>query len=654
MALIKLKFKPGINREVTPYAGENGWFDGDKIRFRFGNVEKIGGWTKKSSDFGFLNKARKIFPWTDLAYERLLGIGTSSKVYIQKASKIYDITPVRATQAAGGSAVTFAKDGTTSTITVTDTAHGAFTGDFVTFSGAASLGGVITADVLNQEYEVTKTSANNYQITARSASTTIPSITQNGVLAPVEVNANSSDTGNGGTSVQAVYQNTSALNVSVVDLGFNAGEWNGSTRAWDSAADISGAEAALRVWSMDNFGEDLIFCAKNGGIFYWDTSANKASMARAVNLTAYNSNADGQTPQVATLILVSDVDRHVIAFGCGAGASPAVQDPLLIRFSHQEDPIQWTETASNSAGELRVGSGNFIVTAVQTKQEILVFTDKSLHSMQFIGPPLTFGIKIVSENITVSGATGVVSIDDSVYWMGNEEFYMYEGSVNRIPCTVRDYVFDDFEISQRELVVAGSNVAFGEVWWFYPSQGSLKNDKYVIYNYEEKVWYYGDLERDSWIDRGLFSTPLAAKDGRLYEHESGFDDNSTTPPTGITSFIESADLDLQEGDNFFFMNRIIPDISFRDSTNNSATANFIIKSKAYPGNNYNDSGSLTTSTDVNKDENAQFQYGVDSYTEEVDVRIRGRSFAFRLQTTEDGVSWRLGAPRVDVQPDGRK
>ncbi len=651
MALTKLKFNPGINRETTSYAGENGWFDGDFIRFRMGNAEKIGGWTKEKLDFNYLKPARKLFPWVDLELDRMVAIGTSSKFYIALNNKLYDVTALR-TPTATLAANPFNLQSGSSLVTVTHSSHGAFTGDFVTFGGVADEDSNITKAVLEQEYKLTKVDNNTYTINARAVAT-IPSITVKGVIVDTPVTAASTDTTRGGSSVTVSYTTNSAQTVAVVGRGFGAGDWNGAGRGWDAGASITGSEASIRVWTVDNFGEDLIFCAKNGDICYWDTSAKKSAMGQAILLKDYTS-ADSTTPQVATGILVSDTDRHIIAYGAGSESSPTVQDPLLIRFCSQGDPSAWQSLATNTAGSLNVSSGNQIITAVQTKQEILIITDKSIHSMQFIGPPLTFGIKLVSENITIAGNTSVVSIDDTVYWMGAEEFYVYQGAVNKIPCTVRDYVFDDFNTTQKEQVVAGSNAAFGEVWWFYCSAGSETNDRYVVYNYQEQLWYYGTLSRETWVDRGLFPSPFGAKNGELFNHESGLDDNSSSPPAPINAYLQSADLDIQEGDDFLFMSRIIPDLSFKQSENESGTASFIVKSKNSPGNNYNDSGSSTTTASVTKDSSAAFEYGVDSYTDVIDVRIRARSFAFRIETNETGVDWRLGYPRVDIKPDGKR
>jgi len=649
MALTKLQFNPGINREVTPYAGGQGWFDGNHVRFRFGQPQKIGGWTKAGADFSYHDTCRKIFTWLDLDHVKLLALGTTSKLYVKQGDNLHDITPVRATQAAGSSAVTFAKVANSdATITVSDTAHGALKGDFVTFSGAASLGGNIVADVLNQEYEITEyVDADTYRIEARTAST-IPSILVNSVITATPVLAAAGDSGNGGANVQAIYKNTTGLSVAVDGDGWDAGAFNEGT--WNTASTVTGESETLRVWSIDNFGEDLVICAKGGGIFYWDTSAKKGSMGAAINLSEY-SGVDNYYPTKGNGVLVTQ-DLHIVVWGATIEANPSVtQDPLLIRFSDQKNPAAWqTVAGTNTAGSLQISSGNKIVTCIETKQEILVLTDASAHSMQFQGPPFTFGQRLISNNITITGTTGAVAVDDTVYWMGMEEFYVYNGAVQTIPCTVRDYIFDDFNVARREMVVAGSNTAYDEVWWFYPSGVSLKNDRYVIYNIREQVWSYGNLEREAWLDRSLFVTPLAAKDGFLFEHENGFDDAGSALP----AFIESADLEIEGGENVSFISRVVPDISFRDSSNNSATATFTIKSKDYPGNNYNEAGSQEAASSAQKDADAVYQYGVDSYTDKIDVRVRGRSFKLKIETSETGVEWRLGHPRIDIKPDGRR
>ena len=704
MPLTKLQFRPGINRETTSYSNEGGWFDMDKVRFRFGYPEKIGGWIKQSTNT-FLGSCRALHPWIALDGSNFLGVGTHLKYYINEGGAYNDITPIRFTTSAGdvtfsasantlsagidavvntislASASGFPASGrikidneiityalvsgnnltgcvrgvdntvaashassaavTCATIIVTDPDHGALENDFVTYSGAATLGGVITADVLNQEYEVTYViSSSSYQIEARTVSA-IGSITTTSGINQTYVFATSADSGNGGSSVVGTYQINTGLDTTIVGTGWGAGTW--SRGAWGSGASLATSGQTLRIWSHDNFGEDLIINVRDGDIFYWDKTNGLAN--RAVELASLAGASSA--PTIAKQVMVSDRDRHVIAFGCDSELEPGVQDPLLIRFSDQENITQWQSRVDNTAGDLRIGSGSKIITAVETRQQILVFTDVSLHAMQFLGPPFTFGINAISENITIASPLAAIAVEDNVYWMGAEEFYAYGGAVQRIPCSVRDYVFTNINNDQLEKVTAGLNTAFSEVTWFYPSANSSENDSYVTYNYDQKIWYYGLMSRTCWLDRGVNNDPLAASpDHYLYFQEIGFDDGSTSPATGITSYIESSQMDLGEGDQFAFMRRLIPDLTFRDSTSPSPQATMTLKVRNFPGGNYlsSDSRSVVKTASI----------PVEQFTEQVFVRLRGRSFAFRIESEDTGVGWRLGSPRVDVRPDGRR
>jgi len=630
MALTKLQFRPGVNRETTSYANEGGWFDCDKVRFRFGVPEKIGGWEKLSGRT-FLGTCRALHPWVALDGSQFTGVGTHLKYYIEEGGAYADITPIRETTAAGD--VTFAATNGSSTLTVTDNNHGALVNDFVTFSGAVTLGGQITADVLNQEYEiVTVPNANTYTITAKDTS-------------GVTVTADASDTGNGGASVVGAYQINTGLDTTVSGTGWGAGTWGRGT--WGSGASLATIGSTLRIWAHDNFGEDLIMNVRDGGIYYWDKSTSSAPFARAVSLQDL-AGVDATAPTIAKQVIVSDRDRHVIAFGCDPQDNIGTQDPLLIRFSDQENVLTWEALPTNTAGDLRVGSGSKIVTAVETRQQVLVFTDVSLHTMQFIGPPFTFGINQVSENTTIMGPLAAVAVDDMVIWMGQEEFYMYGGSVQKLPCSVRSYVFNDFNFTQAEKVTCGINSSFSEVWWFYCSASSDDIDRYVVYNYQEQSWYYGNMTRTVWLDRGINQYPIAAaRDGYLYLHEIGYDDGSTTPAQPISSYVTSSQIDIGEGDNFVFMRRLIPDVTFVDSTSPvEPTVNFILEARNFPGVNY----SQTTTNAVTRTATVP----VEQWTDQVHLRLRGRSFALKIESTAEGVGWRLGAPRVDIRPDGRR
>ena len=641
MPLTKLQFKPGVNRETTSYSNEGGWFDIDKTRFRFGFPEKIGGWLKDTNT-AFLGSCRALHPWLALDGTQFLGIGTHLKYYIKEGGGYNDITPLRATTTNG---IVFAATNGSSTITATDDAHGAGIGDFVTITDAATLGGVITAGVLNQEYQVVSVPTDNtFTFIARVADTSIGSITTTAGLNPVPVVANASDSGNGGSGADAAYQVTVGLDTQVGGNGWNAGSYGRGT--WNSSADLSVNGLTLRIWSHDNFGEDLILNARDGGIFYWDKSSGTG--ARAVKLSSLSGS--NLAPTIAKKVLVSDADRHIIAFGCDGELSIGTQDPLLIRFGSQESLTDWQSLATNTAGELRIGSGSEIVTAIETRQQVLVFTDESLHAMQFLGPPFTFGISVISENITIAGPLSAIAVEDMVFWMGKQEFYVYGGGVQRLPCTVRDYIFTDFNILQSEKVTAGTNTSFSEVWWFYPSANSQENDKYVIYNYQQKIWYYGNLARTVWLDRGIESNPVAAgTDHYLYQHESGLDDGSTEPASAIASYVESSQFDIGDGDQFSFINRIIPDLTFRDSTANSPKATFTLQTRNFPGGEYLQSDIK----DITRSEAATSSV-VEQFTNQVNLRLRGRSFAVKVASSDTGVTWRLGSPRLDVKPDGRR
>ena len=631
MPLAKFQLRPGINREITNYSNEGGWFDGDKIRFRFGFPEKIGGWVRNDSS-SFLNVCRALHPWVTLSNEQYIGLGTTAKYYIERGGGYNDITPIRATTAAGD--VTFAATDGSYQIEVTDTAHGAVQGDFVTFSGAVSLGGVITAAVLNQEYQIVDVvDADTYTIEARTAGTSISSITVDGELAPTYVAANSSDSGDGGAAVVGTYQINSGLDTAVLGAGWGVGGW--SRGAWGSASNEPIVTNQLRLWSHDNFGEDLLFNVRDGGIYYWDSSSGLTSRGVALSSLA----GANTTPTIAKQVLVSDRDRHIIAFGCDGETSIGTQDPLLIRFSSQESLTTWNALPTNTAGELRLGSGSEIICAVETRQQILVFTDTTLYAMQFLGPPFTFGVAPISENITIRSPNAAVAVDDTVFWMGNSEFYIYSGAVQRLPCTVRDYVFDDFNVDQSMKVVSGLNAAFGEVWWFYPSASSETNNRYVIYNYVEQAWYYGTIARTAWEDRGIVDNPIAAgTDGHLYRHEIGFDDGSTNPASAITAFIQSSPLDLEDGQQFMFISRLLPDLSFLNSTAASPTATFTTAVRNFQQGNFTSTSTNTFTTS----------------TEQFFLRLRGRQMTIKTESTGAGVTWRLGTQRYDLRPDGRR
>ena len=629
MPLQKLQFRPGINKDVTSYSNEGGWVDGDKIRFRLGFPEKIGGWLKYSVNT-FQGVARALHNWIALDGSNFLGIGTHLKYYIEEGGGFNDITPLRETTAAGD--VTFAATNGSTTITVSDTNHGAVLNDFVEFSGAATLGGNITAAILNAEHQVTAViSSSQYQIV-------------------VTATANGSDTGNGGSSVVGKYQINVGLNSQVGGTGWGSSTWGRG--GWGSASALT-TVTNIRLWSHDNFGEDIIINPRDSNVYYWDKGTGLS--ARAVEISTLSGAKSA--PQIAKQILVSDQDRHVLAFGCdglGANSSAAqgngVQDPLLVRFSSQENAVDWFPTSTNTAGDLILGSGSEFVQAVETKREILVWTDTSLHSMRFIGPPFTFGIQQLASNITIMGPNAAVATEDVVYWMGIDNFYTYSGQTKQLNCTVKDHVFNDFNFSQADKVYGGINSEFSEVIWLYPSEtnslasgGSGENDKYVIYNYKDDIWYYGNLSRSAWLDRGIRTFPIAAESGYLYNHEFEYDDDGSA----MASFIESAPMDIGDGDKFALATTVVPDLTFVGSTAlSSPQATFTLKARTEPGAAY---GSTSSGSAVRTASSP-----VETFTELLNLRVRGRSFAIKVDSSALGTKWKLGSPRVDIRPDGRR
>jgi hypothetical protein len=643
MPLQKLQFRPGVNRESTTLANEGGWFESDKVRFRSGSAEKIGGWV---ADTGTTNSAltppagsfwgvcRSLFNWITLSSYNLLGVGTNLKFYIQNSTggTFHDVTPIRSTTSAGD--VTFAAVDGSTTLTVTDAAHGAQAGDFVTYSGAASLGGAITATVLNKEYQVVSITSNNvYTITSSVA-------------------ANASDVGNGGGSIVGTYQITTGSATSTVSVGWGAGGWGGittgySNTGWGSPAPAGvGFGSQLRLWSQANFGEDLIFNPRGGGLYLWEVNANPNIFDRGTLLTT------GDTPDFCNIVMVSDASRFVIGFGVNDYGS-AVQNPMLIRWSDQEDYTQWTPAITNQAGSFTLSDGSQIVTTMQARQEILVWTDSALYSMQYLGAPYVWGFQILADNLSIASQNAVATANNVTYWMGVDKFYMYSGRVETLPCTLRSYVYNDINIAQASQFFAGTNEGFNEIWWYYCSASSDTIDKYVVYNYLERVWYYGTLNRTAWLDSPLRVEPMATTYGnQLVYHETGVDDGTTNPPSPITCFVQSSDFDIGDGHNFGFVWRLIPDVTFDGSTVNAPALDFTVRPRQFPGSNYGNSNNPSVISSISYA--GQRTYNVQQFTEQVYVRIRGRQMAFKVGSDTLGTAWQLGVPRIEVRPDGRR
>ena len=631
MPLQTLEFQPGIDKEGTDYSAKGGWVDGNLVRFRKGRVEKVGGWQKLGTNF-YLGTGRALHSWISLGGVRYLGVGSTFKYYIEEGNTYYDITPIRATTSAGD--VTFAATNGSSTITITDTSHGAVTNDFVTFSGAVSLGGNVTADVLNQEYQISLvTGTNTYEITAKDTS-------------GATVTANASDSGNGGSSVVGTYQINVGLDTFVKSSGWGVGTWGSG--GFGSASSIS-AVNQLRLWTHDNYGENLIINPRGAGIYRW--VENNGTSVRALELSGISGA--NLVPTVALQVITSETDRHLVVLGADpiSGSSrTGVIDPMLVAFSDQENELDFEPTATNTAGSLRLSSGSFIVGGIKSRQEILIFTDTSLYSMNFIGPPLTFAINLINEGSGLLSPKSAVNAPNGGFYVSKTGFYFYSGSVKRLPCTVQEYVFEDLDLSQAFKCHMGVNTEFSEIWFFYPSieDGTGEISRYVIYNYEENHWSVGNLVRYAWLDAGIedlpFATATTSSQQCVFEHETGFDDYEDAM-TGV--FIESADLDIGSGDSFTFVKQVIPDMKFVTETGISVNPamNIVLKGRDYPGQ------SLTTDSTTQVTPTSTFG----------NVRTRARQVAFRFESDDDnaaadqkGYKWRLGSTRIEIQPSGRR
>jgi len=621
MPLKKLLLRPGVNRENTRYTTEGGWYECDKIRFRQGTPEKIGGW-EQISDNRFLGVCRSLWNWVTLSAVDLIGVGTNLKYYIERGAAYNDITPLRVTTAAGD--VTFAATTGSSVVTVTDTAHGAVEGDFVTFSGALTLGGDITAATLNTEFQiVTVPDDDTYTIQTAVAAT-------------------GADTGDGGANVVGAYQINVGPEIQESATGWSAGPWGSGS--WGNT---TGLTDALRMWNHSNFGEDLIFGPRGGALYYWDASAGFPQ--RGVLVSSLSGASD--VPAAHTTLLVSDISRFVLCFGASPLGETAL-DPMLIRWSDQEDVANWTPSITNQAGDLRLSTGSKIVTATQTRQEILVWTDAALYSLQYQGPPFVWGAQTLGDNISIIGPNVKASASNVTYWMGKDKFYRYDGRVQTMRCDLRQYIFQNINLLQADQIFASTVEAFNEVWWFYPSADSTTPNRYVVYNYAEDIWYYGNMTRTAWIDSQIRNTPVAAYSGRLINHETGYDDGSNNTSVPIESYIASSEFDIDDGNNFSFIWRLLPDITFRGSTSTNPSVNMTLLPLQNSGSGYNTPASVggentrpvTRSTTI----------PIEQFTGQINTRVRGRQMAIKVESSGLGVAWQLGAPRIDIRPDGRR
>ena len=617
MTLKKLILKPGVDRENTRYVNEGKWYSCDKIRFRQGTPEKIGGWERISAET-YLGVCRLLVQWATLGGEIFIGVGTHLKFYISNGGDYYDITPIRSSVTLNNPFDTVNGD---ATVTVHDTAHGAITGDFVTFSGAAAVGGL----TLNNEYQVTVIDVDTYTIEASS-------------------NATSTVTGGGGATVSAAYQINTGLDVEGALSGWGGGAWELGT--WG----VGGTSTtAIRVWSAGNFGESLVFGPRGGAVYYWDASSGLGS--RGVEISTLPGASD--TPTIQNYLLVSDINRFVLAFGANPIGS-VQQDGMLVRWSDQEDVANWSPGATSQAGDLRLSRGSVIVAAIQTRQEVVTITDSAVYSIQYVGAPDFWAAQLLGDNISIASDRAAATASNVVYWMGIDKFYMYDGRVQTLNCDLRQYVFGGINASQNDQIFSGTVEAFNEVWWFYCSADSSTVDRYVVYNYVENGWYYGTLTRTAWVDSVFGQYPIAADptNSNLLYHEIGTDDVSTGTPVAIESYIESAEFDIDDGDRFGFVWRILPDVTFRGSSAASPSVIMTLKPLQNSGSGYNDPLSVGGQSSRTVTRTATIP--VEAFTGQVNIRVRGRQMVMRVASTDLGVQWQLGAPRIDVKADGRR
>ena len=730
MPLQKLQFRPGVNRESTTLANEGGWFECDKVRFRSGFPEKIGGWVLDTGTAqasleppagSYWGVCRSMWNWITLAGQNLLGLGTNLKFYIQNGPDglFYDITPIRVTRT--GVTNAFQVYSGSTTVTVTDPGHGAQTGDFVTVTYVGGAIGGMPASAITGEHQITYLNSNQYNFTATSSATsnagptgtadfqyqintglatytvatgwgagswggtttgsttTTPNGTINSSATTITLTSNASFAASGAVVIDTEYitysgkgvntltgctrgaqgttaaaHTSGAVVTQVTTTGSNA--WNG----WGVAAAGTGVGQQLRLWSQANYGENLIFNPRGGALYYWDTNANPNTFDRGVVMAAGTTVGgavmDSTSPSVANLVMVSDSSRFVICFGTndptGVYATVA-QDPLQIRWSQQEEYYTWTPSPTNQAGDYRLSRGSEIIAAQQTRQEILVWTDAAIYSMQYLGPPYVWGFQIMGDNISIAGPNVVSVANNVTYWMGTDKFYMYSGRVETLPCTLRQYVYDNINMQQSYQFFSSTNEGYNEIWWFYCSANSTVIDKYVVFNHLERTWYYGTMARTAWLDSPLRDVPMSAGyNGQLIYQETGNDDGTTNPATPIEAYVQSSDFDIGDGHNFGIVWRIIPDVTFDGSDVAAPSLDFTVRPRQNPGANYGTSDSPTVTSNVSF---ANQRYvTVQQFTEYAYVRIRGRQMAFKVSSNDLGVAWQLGTPRIDVRPDGRR
>jgi hypothetical protein len=682
MPLQKLQFKPGVNKDQTNYTNEGGWFECDKIRFRSGYPQKIGGWLRYGT-FTIAGICRQMFNWITTSSDNYLALGTSKKLYIEAGQILYDITPIRQTFISPATDNCFTTVNGSKVVTVAITSHGAIDGDYVTFSGVVgSIGGIPEAE-FNAEFIIDQISTNSFTINLTTAAT--------------------SSTSGGGTTITAAFQISVGNDNASIGNGWGAGTW--SRGAWGSGSGVPVVNPQ-RDWFLQNFDNDLVANIRNGAIYYWQYSGGTGVRATLLSTTTINGVAPSDVPTQAMQILVSQNDKHLICFGATAFGGGSF-DPLLIRWASQDQPNNWTPQVTNSAGFLRVSRGSAIVCAIATRQEVLVFTEGTLSSLQYLGTTDVFGLQELADNISILSPRSVAVVNNTAYWFGHDKFYAYSGRVETLPCTIRNHIFQNLNYDQADQIVCGTNEGWNEIWWFYPTANSQVNNAYAIYNYLEKIWYYGTIDRTAWSDSSLREYPQALTatyftgsisdttltvtgtptgflqvgsvvagtgvavgttitalgtglggvgtytvnisqlvtqtamtgDSVIYNHEQGVNDNVLP----MNSYIASSDFDLVDGDQFILTKRIIPDISFTGSTATTPEVTMLIKPRNFPGNAY-------TNTEIG----AVIETSVDVYTEQIFMRARARQMAVEIESNNLGVQWQLGSPRLDGRPDGKR
>jgi len=622
MPLQKLTFKPGVNRESTRYTNEGRWWDMDKVRFRSGTPEKIGGWAPAIRTT-FRGVARLLHNWTTIGSENLLAVGTNIKMYIERGGALFDITPVRSSVAKTDPFTTGAAG--SSIVTVTTTAvHGAIPGDFVTFSGASTTDGILAA-TLNAEFEILTTPTTT-TFTIQATACTAGAVT-------------------GGGAVTLEFQVNTGPVISIFGVGYGVGGYGVDGYGLAAVGSPAVITSGMRQWVGWNFGQDFVFAIRDGGLFYWSTDYPLVTTALATRGVALSTLGDAATPVIADNVIVTD-DEHVVVLGTNY-AGLTTEDPMLVRWCAQGNPLVWAPAATNTAGDQRLTAGSYTYAVKKMRQENLIWTDTAVVSMQFVGPPVVFSFTTLADNVSIASTGAVAVAANTAYWMGKDKFYVYNGQVQTLPCDVRRYVFSDFNMEQIQQVFAGTNEPFNEVTWFYCSAASSSPDRYVTYNYLEQIWTFGTMERTAWLDAPLRTNPIAASaDGYLYYHETGVDAVTVLGPTALTSYLESADSDIGDGDKFMFVERIIPDVDFEGSTASVPVVTLTLKARATPGANYlqtNARSAVQTAV-------VPFR----QFTEMAWTRIRGRQMSFRIESNDLGVTWQLGSPRIGVREDGER